>query len=548
MGIPNYFSYIIKNYTNIIRKFKDVKSSTSEIYHLMMDCNSIIYDAYRIIETDNKINQIDPILIEQIIIQYVLEKIRHYIHFINPTNTVFITFDGVAPFAKMSQQKTRRYKTEFSKILDQQNVQNINKSPPLWNTTSITPGTQFMSQLTEAIHKEFKGQEIKYNVKKILISCSDEPGEGEHKLFENIRTDVSTDETVAIYGLDSDLIMLSIFHMQYTDNIYVFREVPEFKSILPADHKFEPDEKLFLDINSLQKSIFEEMGAVNNQQSVYDYIFMCFLLGNDFLPHFPCLNIRTNGIRNLMSLYKQHIGKYDDRGLVSIKDCIIQWKNVKILFNEIAKQEHRFLLNEYKLRDKMDGRIWADNTPEEKAQLLLNTPIIYRQTEKYINPKDSGWENRYYKTLFHSSKTFTSDDITSVSINYLEGLEWVFKYYTTGCPDWKWKYNHSYPPLFKDLIKSIPNTNTMEFIIQHSNNKPFSPYLQLAYVLPSSQLSLLPSNMMNFLRENYHQFYPEQYDFIWAFCRYFWEAHPILPDVPINILENLDIILREMSN
>jgi 5'-3' exonuclease len=545
MGIPSYFSYIIKNYTNIIRKFKDVKLNTSKIHHLMMDCNSIIYDAYRIIETDHKTNPIESSTIEPLIIKYVLEKISHYIHYVSPTNTVFITFDGVAPFAKMSQQKTRRYKTEFSKILDQQNIQN---NTPLWNTTSITPGTSFMTALTKLIHEEFNGKETKYNVEKILISCSDEPGEGEHKLFENIRTDVSIDETVAVYGLDSDLIMLSIFHMQYTDNIYVFREVPEFKSILPADHKFEPDEKLFLDIKTLQLSIFEEMGALNKEQSVYDYIFMCFLLGNDFLPHFPCLNIRTNGIRNLMAIYKQYIGKYEDKGLVSITDCSIQWINVKIFFNEIAKQEHRFLLNEYNLRDKMDGRVWADNTPEEKAQLLLNTPIIYRQAEKYINPKDSGWESRYYKTLFHSSKTFTSDDITSVSINYLQGLEWVFKYYTNGCPDWKWKYHHSYPPLFKDLIKSIPSKNNAEFILPHSKNQPFSPYLQLAYVLPGSQLSLLPSEMTNYLRKNHPEFYPDQYDFLWAFCRYFWEAHPILPDISITKLEELDIILREMSS
>ena len=545
MGIPSYFSYIIKNYTNIIRKFKDINEST-KIDHLMMDCNSIIYDAYRVIELNSKQSPIDPSLIESLIISNVLDKIKHYIHFISPKKSVFITFDGVAPFAKMSQQRTRRYKTEFSKIIDQQNS-SLNESS-LWNTTAITPGTEFMNNLTKAIHSEFKGYEFKYNVENIFISCSDEPGEGEHKLFEKIRNDISNDETVAVYGLDSDLIMLSIFHIQYVKKIYVFREVPEFKSILPADHKFEQNEKLFLDIQLLHESIFEEMGSLNKEQSVYDYIFMCFLLGNDFLPHFPCLNIRTNGIRNLMSLYKDHIGKFEDRGLVSLTNGNIQWINVKILFNEIAKQEHRYLLNEYTLRDKMDGRIWADNTPEEKAQLLLNTPIIYRQTEKYINPKDSGWETRYYKTLFHSSKKMTTEDINSVSINYLQGLEWVFKYYTNGCPDWKWKYHHSYPPLFKDLIKAIPVSNSSEFIIPHSNNRPFSPYLQLAYVLPNSQLSLLPFEMTMFLREKYNYFYPEDYEFLWAFCRYFWEAHPILPDISLNILNELDVILREMSN
>jgi len=544
MGIPSYFSYIIKNYTNIIRKLPDIdeNSNTSKFQHLMMDCNSIIYDAYRILETQHKINPIDKSSVEPILIQHVLDKIHGYIQFIEPTVSVFITFDGVAPFAKMSQQKTRRYKSEFSKITDQP-ISDSN----LWNTTAITPGTAFMSSLSSAIYSEFKGKELKYGVQQLLVSCSDEPGEGEHKLFERIRTHALPEEQVAVYGLDSDLIMLSIFHLQYVKNIYVFREVPEFKSILPADHKFEPNERLFLDISILYGGIFEEMGSSNKEQCVYDYVFMCFLLGNDFLPHFPCLNIRTNGIRNLMAAYKEIIGKYEDRGLVSITNGNINWPNVKLFFSYLATNEHQYLLREYTLRDKMDGRIWADNTPEEKAQLLLNTPIIYRQAEKYINPKDSGWEIRYYKMLFHSDKTLSENHKREICINYLEGLEWVFKYYTVGCPDWRWKYHHSYPPLFKDLIKYIPTDYTTEFILPHSNNKPFSPYLQLAYVLPESQLSLLHSNMTNYLRKYYSEYYPYQYEFIWAFCRYFWEAHPILPDFQISILNTLDEILIEMA-
>lgn len=537
MGIPSYFSYIIKNYANIIRKTPDIK-----FHHLMMDCNSIIYDAYRTIEMKHKKTPIDISKIEEFIISIVLEKIRHYIEFISPLKSVFITFDGVAPFAKMSQQRTRRYKTDFSKTLDQ-----YENTTSMWNTTAITPGTEFMNRLTKSIHDEFLGKELKYNTGKIDVSCSDEPGEGEHKLYERIRTNSCASEYVAVYGLDSDLIMLSIFHLQYTQNIHVFREVPEFKSILPADHKFKVDEKLFLDIALLRDSIFEEMGSKNKEQSVQDYIFMCFLLGNDFLPHFPSLNIRTNGIHNLMLCYKDIIGKYADRGLISMNDGSVNWKFVKLLFDELAKNEYRFLLQEYKLRDKMDGRIWADNTPEDKAQLLLNTPIIYREKEKYINPRDSGWERRYYKTLFHENEPLKIGDIC---VNYLEGLEWVFKYYTSGCPDWKWKYKYSYPPLFKDIIQFIPRdsprNSLFEFIRPHDNNRPFSPYLQLAYVLPGSQLTLLPSAMKQHILTNYPEYYPHTYEFIWAFCRYFWEAHPILPDYSIDILEKLDCDLREL--
>ena len=44
MGIPSYFSYIIKNYANIIRSLQSFPPGSFD--HLYMDCNSIIYDSY----------------------------------------------------------------------------------------------------------------------------------------------------------------------------------------------------------------------------------------------------------------------------------------------------------------------------------------------------------------------------------------------------------------------------------------------------------------------------------------------------------------------
>jgi 5'-3' exonuclease len=82
----------------------------------------------------------------------------------------------------------------------------------------------------------------------------------------------------------------------------------------------------------------------------------------------------------------------------------------------------------------------------------------------------------------------------------------------------------------------------MDFIVNDDmNNRPFSPYAQLAYVLPYNNLSLLPSKIEEFLKNNYSEFYNEDYSFKWAFCRYFWEAHPVLPDMPLSLLNQLDI-------
>ena len=56
MGIPSYFSYIIKNHSNIIRSLQyhqDIAHTAFEC--LYMDCNSIIYDSFRDIEKKNKI-------------------------------------------------------------------------------------------------------------------------------------------------------------------------------------------------------------------------------------------------------------------------------------------------------------------------------------------------------------------------------------------------------------------------------------------------------------------------------------------------------------
>ena len=109
MGIPSYFSYIVRNHRNIMVQYKSNKIT---IHNLYMDCNSIIYDVIYELEKNNK-----SLSNDSYIIKLVCDKIKSYIHLIKPKNNVYIAFDGVAPFAKMNQQKTRRYKTYYENNL-----------------------------------------------------------------------------------------------------------------------------------------------------------------------------------------------------------------------------------------------------------------------------------------------------------------------------------------------------------------------------------------------------------------------------------------------
>ena len=525
MGIPSFFSHLVKNHGNIIKKINYLRKPINNLY---LDSNSIIYDSYYSIKDEYEGN--NDIFEKKLIIK-VCKKIEEYILELKPTNRVIIAYDGVAPIAKMEQQRNRRYKSMLERKLKKE--LNIGNNKEEWKTTAITPGTNFMKKLDIMTNDYFNNNEKRYGLNEIIVSGTNIPGEGEHKLFEKIREDKNhKKECTIVYGLDADLIMLALNHLPISKHIYLYRETPEFIKSINVD--LNPNESYILDIPELSQTIISSMNngrQVNNKQQsnrLYDYIFLCFFLGNDFLPHFPAVNIRTKGIEIMLNSYKKLFGD-TNKNLSNGKK--IFWNNVNLLIQDLAEDEWKNLISEYKIRDRQETYVAKE---EDDMTRYLRIPVRNREVEKYIAPYIPQWQKRYYETLFDSEGT--SDYIKKVSTNYLEGLEWVMKYYTSGCVDWKWHYKYYYPPLLSDLVKYTPKWD-IEFI-EKNNHGPVRDLVQLSYVLPKDSLDFLPNKIYNHLIWNKKDNYSDNCDIKWSFCKYIWESHVVLPLIDIEELES----------
>ena len=512
MGIPSYYTYLIKNFNKLIQKKTSIHGKINNFY---LDSNSIIYDCLYNMEVEVNMKDFENKLIRNVCL-----KIDEYIKQVCPDNLVYISFDGIAPVAKLKQQKERRYKSMMMDEIYKEH--GIVKHKMSFNKAKITPGTQFMKKLDKRVSDFFKDREKLYGINKIIFSGSKERGEGEHKIFDYIRNNQnSTSQTAVIYGLDADLIIIGLNNLNYVEKLYLFRETPEFIKSIKAN--LEVNSLYFMNINNLRDMLLEEMTETNihklpietKNSIIKDYVFLMMFMGNDFMPHFPSLNIRTSGLHQILDIYKLIISSRNAR-LVS-DSGVIDWKYVRELIEKFKELEYDNIKREYRIRDKMEDKISKKNN-DVLEQKITNIPICCREDEKYINPFIPDWESRYYETLLKMDRN-NKENVEKICINYLEGLEWNMLYYTNGCKNWSWKYNFAYPPLFVDLLKYTP---IWEVDMIQENDENITNIQQLAYVLPIDLLGLIPKKERDIV-EKYRK--SKGREIGWSYCRYLWEAH-----------------------
>ncbi|KAL1881967.1 hypothetical protein VTK73DRAFT_3296 [Phialemonium thermophilum] len=317
------------------------------------------------------------------------------VNMVRPRKLLMIAVDGVAPRAKMNQQRSRRFraaqeakekeedkqqllqmlKSQNGGVLKEESVEAVVKKA--FDSNSITPGTPFMDILAASLRYwcAYKlNTDPAWAKMKVIISDATVPGEGEHKIMEFVRSQRSSPDhdpntRHVIYGLDADLIMLGL--ATHEPHFRVLREdvfFQEGKARLcklcgqkghderackgeakEKDGEFDEKDKahplkpfIWLHVSVLREYLAAELDVpglpfrFDLERAIDDWVFMCFFVGNDFLPHLPALEIRENGIDTLTAIWKDnlpHMGGY------VTKDGHVDLERAQYILSGLAKQE-----------------------------------------------------------------------------------------------------------------------------------------------------------------------------------------------------------------
>lgn len=436
---------------------------------------------------------------------------NHLFRIIRPRKLIYLAIDGVAPRAKMNQQRSRRFRSgkEIEKNSIEKNV---------FDSNCITPGTDFMKELS---HHFKKWLEAKVKSDKewqqgcdIIFSGSEVPGEGEHKIMNFIRKMQRYENYKernlkhCLYGLDADLIMLGL--VSHEKNFTLLREKLAWKGNQKSTNQLgsleslnDPasDEFHLLEISLLRDMLYLEFKpreslsySYSLERVVDDFIFMCMLIGNDFLPSLPHLDIATGGLNLLVRSYKE-IQK-ELKGYLTLKSQM-----------HIGRVEI-FL-------EKLSSEAEALHFFQQEKNIEIPSKLSDYKTNYYS-------QKLYFDLNVESGKT----TLSTLKKNYIQGLHWCLYYYHKGCPSWNWFYPEYYAPLASDL------KNLKELGINFKKGRPFEPLIQLLAVLPPSSSEFLPKNFANLMLDGespVSNFYPNDFKIDMNGKRNVWEGVVLLP-------------------
>lgn len=460
MGIPVYFKTLIKDYENTILK----KDKLTLCNSLFLDLNCAIHPCCQG-ETD-----------ETIMIQKIIQKIEDLIEYTQVKDLLYIAIDGIPPKGKMKQQRMRRHKS-------------VLEGKP-WDTNAISPGTYFMNRLNHRL-QSFTND----SVKQIIISDSTERGEGEHKILQYIKK--NNIQQSVIYGLDADLIMLSM--VSGKENIYLLRERTEY-NIENTENEY-----IYLMIDELKKFLVRDIGVkAPDEVLLNDYIFICFFLGNDFINHIDSLTLRYGGYDVILETYKLLQERYQGYFQLidlNLENCI-HLTFVKEFIYELALKEKYLIQKRNKIRERQYKSMYSKYSnsfhnfkkeyPQKDGSLSLNDVYDYKK-ENLLDEESKEMIENLPILYYPDEQNYEHEPNKKHCKDYFDSLIWTSHYYFKECIHWKWSTEYEETPSLFDLYRWIAKIGKLSF---EEDKNEYTTKELLTYIFPKQSHNLHDINIV----------------------------------------------------
>ena len=619
-GIPKMFRWLTDQYPNIINnRLEEGLSKDVEVDNFYLDMNGIIHPCTHG-NAEGEFIFLDETLMFKKIFMYVDRLYK----MVQPSKVLYLAVDGVAPRAKMNQQRSRRFRsakeaeTLAAELMSRDQFMGADKTDSdktRFDSNCITPGTDFMLKLSLALQKwvdyKMKTDPFWQNGAQVIVSGPDVPGEGEHKVMDFIRetkekyekgeeTDHYGPEwTHVLYGLDADLIMLGL--VTHEPNFMLLREKMSVVMAGRGRNKYRKKKDMMeydrndfelLELTSLRQLLAIQFRKFSDELTEYsldriidDFVFMCILVGNDFLPHCPHMEIDSGAISLMMTNYIDLLPEWG--GYLTDKEKIHPKRFESFVYNLAVYEEEHFKRrgtseNEpgWKLpakneQDKEDfygtsysgkptpaaavaaNRAGATPPPKkEKKAEAVEPEAEAEEDSKKSGPtrafrrRHPGNLSRSYRDFYYNSKMHWPAEDRDHTLfqrrahvrDYLEGLHWVLNYYHNGCPAWDWYFPHLYSPLSTDIVNldEFYDDSGEEFkTFPFEMGTPVPSLAQLLSVLPPQSAALLPdalSELMLYPSSPLIEYYPPDFTSDPNGKRQSWEAIVEIPFIESGIL------------
>ena len=527
MGIPSYFKHIIDRYPKLLRNVGP--DTAADI--LLVDFNCLIYGCIH----SKKLPAYSHAT-REVWETALLQEICAYVTLLWNTSGrpghVLLAVDGVVPMAKIRQQRLRRFKSVWMAAKEREH--GVRKpTDEIWDTNSITPGTEFMERLTIHLQNLCKSHAGSWTV-----SGAEEPGEGEQKLMQWVRAqnpNFLRDKHIVVYGLDADLIILCMLHRGTVAPLStwsILREKQEFIKKPNSGETF-----LLLSVGGFEEVLFPD--KERRIRDMYDYIAGMSLLGNDFIPHSLGVHLRDAGHDRLLSVLSALHSESIDL-IVMDSAGVYRWNIAALrrIFQTWSEVQEEDL--EHAFKRKYTMRTYPPRTEKERQMLPVeNFPLEAAEEQTMWNRQtgklENDWKERYY--MEKGDRFLTSCEIQEHCSEYCRGLQWALDYYLGQREvSQEWVYPWTYPPMWSELLGflggSLPEPPLSQGLV-------IQPQEQLSLVLPLESWSLIRNPVLKSVPNQAPQFWPRTFTFSTLGKRWMWECPPRIPIMSIRRLLSL---------